>query len=241
MRLALGAFYGGCGVVLSPSRVSDARLVRAGHPGRSGSAAGTAASTSSASPRRGASPGGFGERINVLYAGRLTAEKGADLLADAFLEAARARPAAAPACSPAAAPRRSALRAPARRRRDVPRLARGRRARRHLRGADLFLFCSRTDTFGQVILEAQASGLPVVAVAEGGPAELIADGRTRPALPARRRGAGRRGLPASPARARPASGSSAAAWPRCASAPGTPPWRAWRRAGAAHWRRARRA
>lgn len=32
--------------------------------------------------------------------------------------------------------------------------------------ADIFLFCSRTDTFGQVILEAQASGLPVVAVAE---------------------------------------------------------------------------
>jgi glycosyltransferase involved in cell wall biosynthesis len=39
-------------------------------------------------------------------------------------------------------------------------------------------FCSQTDTFGQVILEAQTSGLPVVAVAAGGPAELIADGRT---------------------------------------------------------------
>ena len=34
--------------------------------------------------------------------------------------------------------------------------------------ADLFLFCSQTDTFGQVILEAQASALPVVAVAAGG-------------------------------------------------------------------------
>ena len=30
--------------------------------------------------------------------------------------------------------------------------------------ADAFLFASQTDTFGQVILEAQASGLPVVAV-----------------------------------------------------------------------------
>jgi glycosyltransferase involved in cell wall biosynthesis len=39
--------------------------------------------------------------------------------------------------------------------------------------ADIFLFPSRTDTFGQVILEAQASGLPVVAVAEGGPRYLI--------------------------------------------------------------------
>jgi glycosyltransferase involved in cell wall biosynthesis len=44
--------------------------------------------------------------------------------------------------------------------------------------ADVFLFCSRTDTYGQVIAEAQASGLAVVAVAEGGPASLIADGRT---------------------------------------------------------------
>lgn len=44
--------------------------------------------------------------------------------------------------------------------------------------ADLFLFASRTDTFGQVILEAQASGLPVVAADVGGPRALIEDGRT---------------------------------------------------------------
>ena len=44
--------------------------------------------------------------------------------------------------------------------------------------ADLFLFCSQTDTFGQVVLEAQASGLPVVAVNAGGPAELVTDGRS---------------------------------------------------------------
>ena len=67
--------------------------------------------------------------------------------------------------------------------------------------ADLFLFASRTDTFGQVLLEAQASGLPVVAVAEGGPCELVEDGVTGPAAPAGRRRARRRG--ARPRRQRP--------------------------------------
>ena len=44
--------------------------------------------------------------------------------------------------------------------------------------ADILLLASRTDTFGQVLLEAQASGLAVVAVAEGGPRELVEDGVT---------------------------------------------------------------
>jgi glycosyltransferase involved in cell wall biosynthesis len=44
--------------------------------------------------------------------------------------------------------------------------------------ADIFLFCSRTDTFGQVLVEAGASGLPVVAVDEGGPSAIVVDGET---------------------------------------------------------------
>jgi glycosyltransferase involved in cell wall biosynthesis len=50
--------------------------------------------------------------------------------------------------------------------------------------ADIFLFASRTDTFGQVLLEAQASGLPVVAVAEGGPTSIVSDGITGRLCPA---------------------------------------------------------
>jgi len=41
--------------------------------------------------------------------------------------------------------------------------------------ADIFVFPSTTDTFGNVILEAQASGLPVVVSDSGGPKELVMD------------------------------------------------------------------
>ena len=41
--------------------------------------------------------------------------------------------------------------------------------------ADIFVFPSTTDTFGNVILEAQASGLPVIVSDSGGPKELVMD------------------------------------------------------------------
>jgi glycosyltransferase involved in cell wall biosynthesis len=42
--------------------------------------------------------------------------------------------------------------------------------------ADIFAFPSTTDTFGNVIIEAQASGLPVIVSDQGGPKELVEDG-----------------------------------------------------------------
>ncbi len=39
--------------------------------------------------------------------------------------------------------------------------------------ADLFVFPSRTDTLGQVVMEAQASALPTIVSPEGGPREII--------------------------------------------------------------------
>ena len=44
--------------------------------------------------------------------------------------------------------------------------------------ADIFCFPSTTDTFGQVVLEAAASGLPAVAAAAGGASELVRHGET---------------------------------------------------------------
>ncbi len=46
----------------------------------------------------------------------------------------------------------------------------------HFASADCFVFPSRTETFGNVILEAMASGLPVASVPAPGPADLIAEG-----------------------------------------------------------------
>ena len=39
--------------------------------------------------------------------------------------------------------------------------------------ADLFVFPSTTDTYGNVVVEALASGLPVVVSDQGGPGELL--------------------------------------------------------------------
>jgi glycosyltransferase involved in cell wall biosynthesis len=46
----------------------------------------------------------------------------------------------------------------------------------HFASADCFVFPSRTETFGNVILEALASGLPVASVPAPGPADLIVEG-----------------------------------------------------------------
>jgi len=44
--------------------------------------------------------------------------------------------------------------------------------------SDLFVFPSTTETFGNVILEAFASGIPAIGVNKGGQADLIDNGET---------------------------------------------------------------
>ncbi len=43
--------------------------------------------------------------------------------------------------------------------------------------ADIFVFPSLTDTFGNVVLEAMASGIPVIAADEGGPKNIVQEGK----------------------------------------------------------------
>jgi glycosyltransferase involved in cell wall biosynthesis len=113
----------------------------------------------------------------VLYVGRQTQEKGADLLADAFLRAYEADPRLHLVLA-GGGPEEHALRERLGARASFLGWQEGEELAQTYASADIFLFASRTDTFGQVILESQASGLPVVAVAEGGPAGLIENGRT---------------------------------------------------------------
>jgi glycosyltransferase involved in cell wall biosynthesis/predicted metal-dependent phosphoesterase TrpH len=174
---ALGAFYGSCNVVLSPSPASDAALRDLGiDPARIGrwDRGVDVARFSPARRDPGMLPAG---RVNVLYAGRLTREKGADLLADAFL-AARARYERLHLCLAGGGPEEGLLGERLGEHATFLGWLEGDELARAYASADLFLFASRTDTFGQALLEAQASGLPVVAVAEGGPCSIVQDGVT---------------------------------------------------------------
>jgi glycosyltransferase involved in cell wall biosynthesis len=114
------------------------------------------------------------EAVNVLYSGRITREKGAEMLADAFLLA-RERDPRLRLLLAGGGPEQEHLRERLGDAATFLGWLEGVELARAYASADIFLFPSRTDTFGQVILEAQASGLAVVAIAEGGPRALIED------------------------------------------------------------------
>lgn len=57
-------------------------------------------------------------------------------------------------------------------------MLRGTALARAYAAADVFLHCSITETFGLVVLESMASGVPVIARDEGGPSETVKHGRS---------------------------------------------------------------
>ena len=172
-RIAIGAFYGQCRRVLSPSTASDAVLRQMGIPDERIGRWDRGVDIARFSPAR-RDPGLLPGEITVLYAGRLTHEKGADLLADAFL-AARARDPRLHLALAGGGPEEERLRERLGEHATFLGWLEGDALATAYASADLFLFASRTDTFGQVLLEAQASGLPVVAVGEGGPTSIVTD------------------------------------------------------------------
>ena len=175
-NFALGKFYGACDVVLSPSAATDDRLAKIGVDPT------TIGRWDRGVDLKRFDPGLRDEsmlpgEVNVLYVGRLTKEKGVDLLADAFLTA-QARDPRLHLVLAGGGPEEDALRDRLGEHATFLGWKYGDDLARIYASADAFLFASRTDTFGNVVLEAQASGLPVVAVGEGGPATLIDDGET---------------------------------------------------------------
>jgi glycosyltransferase involved in cell wall biosynthesis len=109
-----------------------------------------------------------------LYAGRIAREKNLEMLLDAF-ELVVPEEKRAHLLIVGDGPARPALL------RDHPDVAfcgvqRGEALARHFASADLFVFPSRTETFGNVTLEAMASGVATVAFDRGAARETIADG-----------------------------------------------------------------
>jgi glycosyltransferase involved in cell wall biosynthesis len=128
-------------------------------------------------PRRRRRLAADGETI-VLYVGRLSREKGVLELAAAFRLAAARRPdlrLVVVGEGPARAELTAAL---AGTRHSFEGELRGEPLATAYACADVFCMPSTTETFGQVIAEAAASGLPAVVVDRGAAPELVADGVT---------------------------------------------------------------
>lgn len=116
--------------------------------------------------------------VNFLYVGRLGLEKNLDTLADAFLDV-HAKHGNVHLSIVGDGPYRQAL---ATRLQGAPvtftGFLEGEELSQAFASADVKLFPSTTDTWGNAPLEAQASGLPVVVSDQGGPQELMVDGVT---------------------------------------------------------------
>jgi glycosyltransferase involved in cell wall biosynthesis len=124
------------------------------------------------------------EGINLLYVGRVSKEKNIHLLAQAFCELCRNR-SDVHLIVVGDGPYLHAMQQTME---GLPcyftGYVKGEKLSQLYASADLFLFPSTTDTFGNVVLEAQASGLPVIVSDSGGPCENIIAGRTGLVIPA---------------------------------------------------------
>ena len=121
---------------------------------------------------------GLGEGLTLLYVGRVSREKSLHLLINAFRQLVDGGKNLSLAII-GDGPYRDEMEASLA---GYPALftgyLQGEELQQAYASADLFVFPSATDTFGNVVLEAQASGLPVIVSDMGGPRELMVQGET---------------------------------------------------------------
>jgi len=66
---------------------------------------------------------------------------------------------------------------------EIPGVLKGEALSEAYANMDLFVFPSHTDTFGNVVLEAMASGVPAIVTPDGGPKTIVQDGVTGRVVP----------------------------------------------------------
>lgn len=120
---------------------------------------------------------GAKESLLLLYVGRVSKEKDLDLLPQTLNRlAAEGIPARIAVVGDG--PYRAELEASLGSRAFFTGILKGEDLATAFASADLFVFPSTTDTFGCVVLEAMASGLPIVVTDAGGARESVRDGKT---------------------------------------------------------------
>ncbi|MBU1636670.1 glycosyltransferase [bacterium] len=128
-------------------------------------------------------PWGGAGKVVYVYTGRVSREKNLDTLIDAFLADDALRTKGALAIfgdGPYLSELRERYSDPAV---MFPGFVKDKALARAYASGDVFVFPSTTDTYGNSVLEAQASGLPAIVSNEGGPKEIIAPGKTGIVLP----------------------------------------------------------
>ncbi|UCF06052.1 MAG: glycosyltransferase family 1 protein [bacterium] len=158
-------FYNKCDLVLSPS--NHIREVLEGKLESEVSIFSRGIDLEQFNPRRRERRNG----VNVLYVGRVAVEKGLDDLAHCFRDIDDAN-----LIFVGDGPYRAELESTGRENFIFKGYLRGEALGTEYASADLFVFPSKTDTFGNVVLEAMASGLPVIVTDRMAPRELIEDG-----------------------------------------------------------------
>ena len=170
-------FYEQCSTVLAPTEYYRRQLLESGiEPSKLGVMA-RGVDTQHFNPSK-AAPAffdryGVPNQFRFLYVGRISKEKNVDGLVDAFEEL-LGRGYVASLVFVGDGPQRRHL---AERCKGCPVAFTGMLEGEDLAvvyaSADCMVFPSTTDTFGNVVLEAQASGLPVIVSDQGGPAEIV--------------------------------------------------------------------